>query len=145
MTNNFFSLESTAQEILETVRRSKYYYFGVLTSSVHMAWTRAVCERLKSDYRYSKDIVYNNFVWCKPTAEQAAAICETAKKILQVRAGHAGKTLAYLYGAEMPEDLKAAHRANDLAVLAAYGFGESWSDSEIVAELFKMYRQLSKS
>lgn len=135
---------TTAREILEMVRRAKFYYFGVLTSSVHMAWVRAVCGRLKSDYRYSKDIVYNNFVWCAPTLEQQAAICATAENILTTRADFAGKTLAYLYDEKtMPEKLRAAHLANDKAVLAAYGFSEILTESEIVAALMEMYKELT--
>ncbi len=109
-----------------------------------MAWVRTVCGRLKSDYRYSKDIVYNNFIWCNPTSEQRAKICTTAEKILATRADFEGKTLAYLYDEKtMPAELRAAHLANDRVVLAAYGFSETMTESEIVAALMKMYKELT--
>ena len=135
----FMTPNVIASNAVHIIPGAEIYHFGILTSSVHMAWVKTVCGRLKSDYRYSKDIVYNNFVWCEPTAEQKAAICKTADKILKVRARYADKNLAYLYGEEMPEDLKQAHLENDAAVMAAYGFRADLTESEIVAELFKMY------
>ena len=121
------------------------YHFGVLISSVHMAWTRAVCGRLEMRYRYSKDIVYNNFVWCTPTAEQRAEIERTAQKILNVLAQYENWTLAKLYNEDtMPDELRAAHIANDAAVMAAYGFNSDMEESEIVAELMKKNSQLTK-
>lgn len=98
------------------------YHFGVLTSWVHNAWMRAVCGRLKSDYRYSKDIVYNNFPWPTPTPTQVAKIEATAQHILDVRQRYPEASLADLYDPiTMPADLRQAHRANDRAVLTAYG------------------------
>ena len=120
------------------------YHFGVLTSSVHMAWVRTVCGRLKSDYRYSKDIVYNNFPWCTPTAEQKAKIEQTAQGVLDARAKFPDSSLADLYDElTMPPELRSAHRANDKAVMQAYGFDPAMSEQEIVAELMKMYRELT--
>ena len=122
------------------------YEFGVLTSNVHMAWMRAVGGRLKSDYRYSKDIVYNNFPWPEETEVQKDAIKKTAQSILDVRANYPDSSLAELYDESlMPADLRTAHRENDKAVIAAYGFGMKMTESECVAELFKLYEKLSAS
>ena len=121
------------------------YEFGVLTSSVHMAWTKMVCGRLKSDYRYSKDIVYNNFPWPNPTEAQKTKIEQTAQAILDARAKYPDSTLADLYDEIfMPADLRKAHQTNDKAVMQAYGFDLKMNESEIVAELFKMYGELTK-
>ena len=122
------------------------YHFGILKSSVHMAWTRTVCGRLKSDYRYSKDIVYNNFVWCAPTEKQRQEIEQTAKKILDARKLYPESSLADLYNDTiMPAELRKAHQANDKAVMKAYGFDLKMTESEIVAELMKMYERLTKA
>lgn len=121
------------------------YYFGILTSNVHNAWMRAVCGRLKSDYRYSKDIVYNNFPWCNPTDEQKAKIEQTAQAILDARAKYPDCSLADLYDETvMPPELRKAHQENDKAVMSAYGFNIKMTESECVAELFKLYEQLTK-
>ncbi|MBE8955742.1 MAG: hypothetical protein SR2Q5_08840, partial [Quinella sp. 2Q5] len=121
------------------------YHFGVLTSSVHMGWMRMVCGRLKSDYRYSATIVYNNFPWCTPTDTQRRAIEQTAQKILDARAKYPDSTLADLYDElTMPADLRRAHRANDRAVAAAYGFVDILDDERaIVAALFDRYVELT--
>ena len=120
------------------------YVFGILTSNVHMAWMRTVCGRLKSDYRYSKDIVYNNFPWCTPTDEQKAKIEQTAQAILDARAKYPDCSLADLYDeTTMPPELRRAHQANDKAVMQAYGFKADMTESEIVAELMKMYREMA--
>lgn len=119
------------------------YHFGVLTSSIHMAWLRTVCGRLKSDYRYSKDVVYNNFVWIEPTDNQRRLIETTAQKILDVRAKYPDATYADLYDElTMPYDLRQAHRKNDLAVAKAYDL-EKFIDDEpsIAVELLKLYKQ----
>lgn len=122
------------------------YHFGVLTSNVHMAWVRAVCGRLEMRYRYSKDIVYNNFPWCEPTEEQKAKIEQTAQAILDARALYPDSSLADLYDeVTMPPELRKAHQANDKAVMQAYGFwGKLNTESECVAELMKMYQELTK-
>lgn len=123
------------------------YHFGVLESNVHMAWMRAVAGRLKSDYRYSKDIVYNNFPWPNPTDEQKAKIEETAQAILDARALYPDSSLADLYDElTMPAELRKAHQDNDRAVMRAYGFPvkSSFTESMCVAELFKMYKELTK-
>lgn len=120
------------------------YHFGILESNVHMAWMRAVCGRLKSDFRYSKDIVYNNFPWPTPTEEQKKKIEETAQAILDARALYPDCSLADLYDeVAMPPELRKAHQANDKAVMQAYGFwGKLNTESECVAELMKMYQKL---
>lgn len=125
---------------------AKLYHFGVLTSNVHMAWVRAVCGRLKSDYRYSKDIVYNNFPWPAPTEQQKAKIEQTAQAILDARALYPDSSLADLYDElTMPPELRKAHQANDRAVMDAYGFikgtAARTSESACVAELMKLYQQ----
>ena len=110
-----------------------------------MAWMRTVAGRLKSDYRYSKDIVYNNFPWCTPTVDQKATIEKTAKRILDARDLYPDKDLAELYDPDkMPTQLKAAHAANDKAVMDAYGFSYDMTELEIVAELMKMYKNLAE-
>ncbi len=122
------------------------YHFGILTSNVHMAWMRAVCGRIKSDYRYSNDIVYNNFPWPTPTEEQKTKIEQTAQEILDARALYPDSSLADLYDElTMPVELRRAHQHNDKAVMQAYGFwGKLNSESECVAELMKMYHELTK-
>ena len=121
------------------------YHFGVLTSSVHMNWMRAVCGRLKSDYSYSNTIVYNNFPWPSPTPEQRSKIEQTAQAILDARALYPDCSLADLYDeTTMPPDLRKAHQANDKAVMQAYGFRQDMTESEIVAELMRMYQELTR-
>ena len=127
------------------IPNASLYHFGVLTSNVHMAWMRVVCGRLKSDYRYSKDIVYNNFPWCQPTDEQKARIEATAQAILDARAKYPDCSLADLYDeVTMPPELRRAHQENDRAVMAAYSFSTKMTESDCVAELFKMYQNLTK-
>ena len=122
------------------------YHFGILESNVHMAWMRAVCGRLKSDYSYSNSIVYNNFPWPSPTPEQQAKIEASAQAILDARALYPNSSLADLYDPTlMPKELLQAHRQNDRAVMAAYGFSTKMTESECVAELFKLYTKLAGS
>lgn len=121
------------------------YHFGVLTSNVHMAFMRAVAGRLEMRYRYSNDIVYNNFPWCNPTPKQRERIEHTAQAILNARALYPDCSLADLYDElTMPPELRKAHQQNDLAVMAAYGFDRKITESECVAELMKMYQKLTK-
>ena len=128
------------------------YDFGILTSNVHMAWMRTVAGRLKSDYRYSAKIVYNNFPWPKATDEQKGKISETAKAILDARALYPESSLADLYDElTMPVELRRAHQANDKAVMEAYdmtkivGGKKTWlTESETVARLFEMYKDITK-
>ena len=122
------------------------YHFGVLESNVHMAWMRVVCGRLKSDYRYSNTIVYNNFPWPNPTDEQKTKIEQTAQAILDARALYPDSSLADLYDElTMPVELRKAHQDNDRAVMQAYGFDvKTMTESQCVAELFKLYQELTK-
>lgn len=121
------------------------YHFGVLTSNVHNAWMRAVCGRLEMRYNYSNTIVYNSFPWCNPTNEQKLKIEQTAQAILDARAKYPECSLADLYDETvMPPELRKAHQENDKAVMAAYGFNIKMTESECVAELFKLYEQLTK-
>ena len=122
------------------------YHFGILTSNVHMAWMRAVCGRLEMRYRYSANIVYNNFPWPTPTEEQKAKIERTAQAILDARALYPDSSLADLYDElTMPVELRRAHQDNDRAVMQAYGFNvKTMTESQCVAELFKLYQELTK-
>ncbi len=121
------------------------YHFGVLESNVHMAWMRAVCGRLKSDYRYSKDIVYNNFPWPEATDEQRAEIAQAAQRILDARQLYPDSSLADLYDPTlMPHELLKAHRDNDRLVMRLYGFPTSMTETECVAQLFKLYQKKCK-
>ena len=120
------------------------YHFGILESNVHMAWMRTICCRLKSDYSYTINDVYNNFPWCQPTEEQKARIEQTAQAILDARAKYPDCSLADLYDeVTMPPELRRAHQENDRAVMAAYGFSTKMSESECVAELFRLYKELT--
>ncbi|NLC87899.1 MAG: class I SAM-dependent DNA methyltransferase [Clostridiaceae bacterium] len=120
------------------------FYFGLLTSNVHMAWMRAVAGRLKSDYRYSKDIVYNNFPWPTPNEKQKEKIERAAQMILDARAKYPNSSLADLYDElTMPVELKKAHQENDKAVMEAYGFDwRKMTESDCVAKLMEMYQEL---
>ena len=120
------------------------YILGVIISNVHMGWMRSVAGRLKSDYRYSKGIVYNNFPWPNPTQEQKQKIEKTAQAILDARDLYPASSLADLYDElTMPKELRRAHQENDKAVMEAYGFDwRTMIESECVAELMKMYQDL---
>ena len=127
------------------IPNANLYHLGILESNVHMSWMRAVAGRLKSDYRYSKDIVYNNFPWPNPTIEQKQKIEKTAQMILDARAKYPNSSLADLYDElTMPSDLRKAHQENDRAVMEAYGFPvkSSFTESDCVAELMKLYQEL---
>jgi hypothetical protein len=131
-----------ASNAVHLIPDATLFHFGVLESNVHMAWMRVVCGRLKSDYRYSKDIVYNNFPWPSPTEEQKSRIEQTAKAILDVRAKYPDSSFADLYDPNlMPYDLLKAHRDNDRAVMAAYGFPTKMTESDCVAALFNLYSE----
>ena len=111
-----------------------------------MAWMRTVAGRLKSDYRYSKDIVYNNFPWPEPTEAQKEKIEKTAQGILDARANYPDASLADLYDElTMPLELLSVHKANDRAVMEAYGmWGKVHSEAERVAWLFRLYQELTR-
>ncbi len=122
------------------------YEFGILNSNVHMAWVRTIAGRLKSDYRYSKKVVYNNFPWPKATEKQKIQVESTAQLILDARELYSDSSLADLYDElTMPPELRKAHQANDRAVMEAYAFDwRNMTESECVAELMKMYQELTK-
>lgn len=122
------------------------YHFGILESNVYMAWMRAICGRLKSDYSYSINIVYNNFPWPTLSDTQKARIEQTAQAILDARAKYPGYSLADLYDEiTMPPELRKAHQENDKAVMEAYGFNwRAMTESDCVAELFKLYQKLTE-
>jgi hypothetical protein len=128
------------------VPNASKYHFGVLTSSVHMAWLRAVAGRLEMRYRYSGSVVYNNFPWPNPTQDQVIKIEQNAQSIIDARALYPDSSFADLYDRlTMPPELRKAHRANDAAVMEAYGFRKDMTEPEIVTERFKMYQKLTES
>lgn len=129
------------------VPNATLYDFGIIISNVHMAWMRAVCGRLEMRYQYSGSNVYNNFPWPTPTDEQRERIEQSAAAILQSRALYPTSTLAGLYDDNfMPPELRRAHQANDRAVMQAYGFpvNSVFTESQIVAELFRLYEEMTK-
>ena len=144
----FMTPDILCSNLVKIVPNATLYHFGVLISNVHMAWVRAVCGRLKSDYRYSKDIVYNNFPWCTPSSEDVLKIEKTAQMILDARAKYPDSSLADLYDDTlMPSELRKAHTENDKAVLDAYGFKGTpaySSEAACVAELMKMYQSMAE-
>ena len=132
-----------ASNAVHLVPNATLYHFGILESSVHMAWMRAVCGRLKSDYRYSKDVVYNNFPWPSVSEEHHAAIAEAAQGVLNARDLYPDSTLADLYDPTlMPSELREAHRHLDRLVLSAYGFPAQMDEAACVAALFERYEKL---
>ena len=126
------------------IPNASLYMFGILSSNVHMAWIRAICGRIKSDYRYSINIVYNNFPWCKPTIKQKQQIEKTAQMILDARNLYANASLADLYDElTMPKELRKAHQENDKAVMQAYNFDwKKMNEVQCVSELMKMYQNI---
>ena len=147
----FMDGSTIASDLVFIIPDATLYHFSILTSNVHMAWMRAVCGRLKSDYRYSKDIVYNNFPWPEPSDAQKASIEQTAQTILDARALYPDSSLADLYDElTMPPELRRAHQQNDRAVMQAYGFyhvsgrkAVMYTESETVAALMKLYQELT--
>ncbi len=142
----FVEPDVIASNAVQIIPNATIFMFGILTSNVHMAWMRIVCGRIKSDYRYTP-AVYNNFPWPTPTAEQKSKIEQTAQAILDARALYPDCSLADLYDElTMPPELRKAHQANDRAVMQAYGFPvkNEFTESMCVAELMKMYQELTK-
>ena len=146
----FMTPNDLASDAVQIVPNASLYDFGVLTSNVHMAWMRTVAGRLKSDYRYSAKIVYNNFPWPKVTEEQREFISKTAQAILDARSLYPESTLADLYDElTMPGELRKAHQENDIAVMKAYGMikkvggkDKFMTESETVSKLFELYEEL---
>lgn len=145
----FMTPDILCSNLVKIVPNAELYHFGVLESNVHMSWMRAVCGRLEMRYRYSKDIVYNNFPWPTPTDAQKQKIERTAQMILDARALYPGASLADLYDPlTMPPELLKAHQQNDRAVMAAYGISpkdEAFrNEAACVAMLMQMYQKLTK-
>ena len=127
---------------LFVMENATLFHFGILNSSVHMSWMRTVAGRLKSDYSYSNTIVYNNFIWADATDDQKEKISKTAQAILDARALYPDSSFADLYDPlTMPPELLKAHKANDKAVLALYGFKSDATEEEIVVKLMQMYAE----
>ena len=139
----FLTPDIMCSNLVKIVPDASLYHFGILESNVHMAWMRAVCGRLKSDYRYSKDIVYNNFPWPVLTDEQKKTIEKTAQGILDAREKYPDSSLADLYDPTlMPPELRKAHTANDRAVMQAYGMPIKETDeASCVAWLMRLYQE----
>ena len=139
----FVSPDVIASDGCIIVPNISIYEFGILTSSVHMAWVKVVCGRLEMRYRYSP-AVYNNFVWPLPSEKQKAKIESTAQRILEAREKFPDSSLADLYAPlTMPEELLKAHKANDAAVCEAYGWQKNISEEEILLKLFGLYHGLT--
>ena len=142
---DFMSGSNISSDAVQIIPDATLYHFGILESCTHMDWMRTVCGRLKSDYRYSKEIVYNNFPWPTPTDAQKAKIERTAQAILDARELFPDSSLADLYDeVSMPAELRKAHQQNDRAVMEAYGFAKDMSESDIVSALLKMYKELTE-
>lgn len=137
----FFGYNEIANNSCHIIPDATMYHFGILTSKLHMTWVRYICGRLKSDYRYSKDVVYNNFVFPEATQKQKAKIEKLAQAVLDARANHPKSTLADLYDPNtMPEDLRKAHNALDKAVDNLYGI-KGDSDSARMVKLLALYKE----
>lgn len=138
----FVGPETLCSDLVFLIPNASLYHFGVLQSQFHNAWMRTVAGRLKSDYRYSGGIVYNNFVWPEPTVSQREEVERCAQAVLDARDAQEGATLADMYDPKnetfFPE-LMAAHRALDAAVEAAYGVDFGGDEERIVAHLFNLY------
>jgi hypothetical protein len=143
----FIPSEIIASNLVLIIPNASLYHFGILESNVHMSWMRVVCGRLKSVYRYSANIVYNNFPWPEVSEAQKAKIEQTAQAILDARALYPDSSLADLYDeVTMPPELRRAHQQNDRAVMEAYGFPTSrdFTESDCVARLFEKYKRLTQ-
>lgn len=141
----FLSKDIIASNSAFIIPKATMFDFGVLTSSVHMAWMRLVAGRLESRYRYSKEIVYNNYIWPEKTVDNIKTIEKTAKLILEARDKYPTSSYSDLYNElTMPQELVKAHEANDRAVLKAYGFDINLSEDEIVKKLLSLYVQKIK-
>lgn len=142
----FVGPEVISSNAVFIIPEATIFHFGILMSNVHNAWMRTTCGRLKSDYRYSKEIVYNCFPWPTPTDEQRVKIEQTAQAILDARALYPDSSLADLYDeTTMPPELRKAHQQNDKAVMRAYGFDiKTTTETSCVAELMRMYQKLTE-
>lgn len=142
----FFGNDTVVSNACLVIPGANLYHFGILTSRLHMAWTRAVAGRLESRYRYSKDIVYNNFVWADASDPQKSEIERLAKAVLDARAEYPSATLADLYDPNtMPPSLRIAHKNLDRAVDRLYGIVITAPDAERVSRLFELYLENSNA
>jgi len=142
----FVSSDVVASNLVQIIPNAGLFHFGVLTSIMHMAWVRYVCGRLKSDYRYSKDIVYNNFPWPNANKNHKKTIESCAQAVLDSRALYQTESLASLYDPlTTPLALQKAHQNLDRAVDAAYGKTTFKTEADRVAFLFELYQQLYSS
>ena len=139
----FMTPDILCSNLVKVMPHATIYHFGILQSNVHMSWMRAVAGRLEMRYRYSKDIVYNNFPWPNPTPEQKERIEKTAQGILDARAIYPDSSLADLYDPlTMPPELRKAHQKNDAAVMQAYGMPIKETDeAACVAWLMRLYQE----
>jgi len=141
----FLTSDVLCSNKLRLMQNGTIYHFGILNSQIHNAWTRVVTGRLKSDYQYSINLVYNNFIWPDPTDEQRQRIEQLAQAVLDARARYPDSSLADLYDPlTMPPDLQKAHKALDKAVEQAYGVNFNGNEEKIVAHLFKLYAEKTK-
>ncbi len=140
----FFRNGTVASDACMTIEDATPFHFGILTSEMHMDWMRTVCGRLKSDYRYSKDVVYNNFVFPTVTADQTAKVEQLAQAVLDARAAHPTDTLSDLYDdVTMPADLRRAHHALDRYVDSLYRAEPFTGPIERVAFLLAAHEKLT--
>ena len=140
---DFLNCNLLASNLLHIIENANLYHFAILTSSVHMLWLKTVGGRLKSDYRYSRSIVYNNFPWPK-NPKDTSKIETLAKNILDIRANYSNSCLADLYDPNlMPADLRKAHKNLDNYVLFLYELKHSATDNEILNKLFSMYKEVT--
>ncbi len=142
----YFDAKVVVSNLAFALPNATHFHFGILNSTMHNAWMRAVCGRLESRFRYSNTIVYNNYPWPTANKEKAAAIESAGQAVLDARAQHPGKSLAWLYNPEtMPKNLQAAHDLVDEAVDEAYGYDKGNDDTSRVAFLFDLYEKLTQS
>jgi hypothetical protein len=141
----FMDPKTIASNLALVIPNATLYHFGVLSSTMHMAWVRQVCGRLESRYRYSNKLVYNNYPWpTDATDAQKQAVEKAAQGVLDARAKFPGQTLADLYDPlAMPKDLRDAHRALDRAVDKCYRPAPFDSDRHRVEYLFGLYEKLT--
>ncbi len=140
----FLTPDILCSNLVKIIPDATPYHFGILTSNVHSDWMRAVCGRLKSDYRYSKEIVYNNFPWPEATDDQKTAVEKLAQGVLDARALFPDSSLADLYDPlTVPPELLKAHQALDRAVMKLYGFSQNTAEPAIVAALMERHQRLA--
>ncbi len=142
---DFVDAEVVVKNLASFIPTEDLFLFGVLTSNILMTWLKFFGSRFKSDYRFSASLVYNTFPFCESSEKNRKKIEQTAQNILDVRKKYPESSLADLYDPIlMSKDLRDAHKKNDLAVMEAYGFDKNFSESEIVAELMKLYQNLTE-